>query len=599
MTAEPVTLAAQTVADLNWLEGYARERPELNDAVIPLRLAAALLRNQVMPFLKRRPESPVHVAVVGGAGTGKSTVANFLIGRAVAEANTQAGFTRHPVAYVEAGTAALLQLHEGILGPLQPIPGPVPSNRDEDLFQVRQVALTNGEPSGEPLHLAVIWDCPDMTTWKAHDYQTRLVETIGLADLVIYVASDERYNDAWPTQYLRYVLQAGKPVVAVLTKMNPRDAEPLVQHFRREVIAKIPECLGVSAVVAMPQLSAAEQEDPSGVGKAAREVVVQPVTWWLRHPQKTRQESVQRALRFLNQFQDRLLAPARHDLAAVETWEKWVEEGKCVFTQRYQNEYLSGEQFHRFNAALVRLIELLELPGAGQIVSRAMNFLRLPYRWIKIAFTRPGITALPEREVLMAGFQGWLDRLRRETLQQDEHHPVWKALRGGFHEGRDDPLQHQLRRRCEEFSLKQSAETEATARAIYEDLEKDPTALNTLRGLKFSLDAASLTTAILTAGAHLLLYPFLLPIAAAVTQGLTEVLGKKYVDSQREKARERQKALFEQTLAKPLAAELRAWPGTLVASLPELRGIVDRLPQQLAELQEAVGQQQQTEVTAA
>jgi GTP-binding protein EngB required for normal cell division len=590
MTADPVSTATKTVADLNWLEGFARKRTELHEAVIPLRLAAALIRNQVIPFFKQRPERPVHVVVVGGAGTGKSTVVNFLIGRAVAEVNPQAGFTRHPVAYVEAGSPAQLQLHEGILGPLRPIPGPVPSDRDEDVFQVRQLALAGGagpEPKS-PLLQAVVWDCPDMTTWKANDYQTRLVETIGLADLVVYVASDERYNDAWPTQYLRYILQAGKPVAAVLTKMQTGDADALMQHFRQEIIAKIPECTGVFAVVPLPQLSAAEQADPAGVGKLPRGAITQPIVWWLQHPQKTRRDSVQRALSFLNQFQDKLLVPARHDLAAVEQWDRWVEDGKRFFSERYQNEYLSGEQFHRFNAALVRLIELLELPGVGQIVSKTMHYLRAPYRWMKTAFKRPDVNALPEAEVLAAGFQGWLDRLRRETLQQDKEHPIWKTLRDAFHDKRDEPLLKQLRRSVDEFSLKQSLETEATARAIYEELEKSPTTLNTLRGFKFSFEAAGLTTAIMTAGTHLLLYPLLLPFAASITQGLTEVLGKKYVDAQREKARDRQRVLFEQTLATPLAGELSAWPGSLIPTLPELRGVVDRLPLQLAELQQTV-----------
>ncbi|HMO37151.1 MAG TPA: GTPase domain-containing protein, partial [Gemmatales bacterium] len=144
--------------------------------------------------------------------------------------------------------------------------------------QVRQIqGLPEAASELSLLTRAVIWDCPDMTTWKANQYQTRLVETLGLADLVIYVASDERYNDAWPTQYLQYLLQAGKPVVACLTKMQPSQQETLLKHFRETVISRIPECAGVSAVVALPHLSAAEQADPGGVGNGIRQPLVQAV----------------------------------------------------------------------------------------------------------------------------------------------------------------------------------------------------------------------------------------------------------------------------------------------------------------------------------
>src|SRR5260370_25461731 len=60
--------------------------------------AAALVRNCIGPYLDAQPPTPLHIAVVGGAGAGKSTVANLLSGATAAEANPQAGFTRHPIA---------------------------------------------------------------------------------------------------------------------------------------------------------------------------------------------------------------------------------------------------------------------------------------------------------------------------------------------------------------------------------------------------------------------------------------------------------------------------------------------------------------------
>src|SRR4051812_24225502 len=99
MTPPDPTLIADLADDFGWLEAHAHKRAERADGAIPLRFAAALIRNVAGPVLIGRPAVPLHVAVVGGAGTGKSTIANFLCGAAVAETNPQAGFTRHPVAH--------------------------------------------------------------------------------------------------------------------------------------------------------------------------------------------------------------------------------------------------------------------------------------------------------------------------------------------------------------------------------------------------------------------------------------------------------------------------------------------------------------------
>src|SRR5438128_6304402 len=93
-------LCLQLADDLGWLEDHCRRQPDLAVHSGQRRLAAALVRNAIGPYLDGQPAMPLHVAVVGGAGSGKSTIANFLIGAAAAEANPQAGFTRHPVAYL-------------------------------------------------------------------------------------------------------------------------------------------------------------------------------------------------------------------------------------------------------------------------------------------------------------------------------------------------------------------------------------------------------------------------------------------------------------------------------------------------------------------
>src|SRR5579875_222496 len=78
-------LTAQLADDLGWLEQHCREQPDQAQAAGKLHLAAALVRNCIGPMLDEQPPVPIHVVVVGGAGAGKSTVANLLSGAGAAE----------------------------------------------------------------------------------------------------------------------------------------------------------------------------------------------------------------------------------------------------------------------------------------------------------------------------------------------------------------------------------------------------------------------------------------------------------------------------------------------------------------------------------
>src|SRR4051812_41319967 len=299
-------LTSQLADDLGWLEQHARSEEGHAATAGLLRLAAAVVRNCIGPFLDEQPPVPLHVVVVGGAGAGKSTVANMLSGSLQAEANAQAGFTRHPIAYTTSGGPVNWAAHLGFLGPLTRLTQPGPSSIDQDVYQVRRVQV---EPGGiDLLRDWIVWDCPDMTTWAAEAYIPRLLEAAGLADVIVYVASDERYNDEVPTQFLKLLLQAGKPVIVCLTKMNEVNAEPLVKHFREEVVAGLPDGLGrgVISVVPIPYLSARQLADPVREAGRYRVPLVNQVAVLGNPPATARRRTIVGGCRLLTQQQSAL-----------------------------------------------------------------------------------------------------------------------------------------------------------------------------------------------------------------------------------------------------------------------------------------------------
>src|SRR5262245_9826818 len=334
------TLTSQLAEDLGWLEEHSRQ--QAHDQAGRLRFAAALVRNCIGPFLNGQEPIPLHVAVVGGAGSGKSTVANLLSGAVMAEANPQAGFTRHPIAYTSSNGSASWPAHLGFLGPLQRLTRPSPASLDADVYQVRRVS--DGTPgSFTLLRNFVVWDCPDMTTWAAAGYVPRLLEVAALADVVVYVASDERYNDEVPTQFLHLLLRAGKAVVVCLTKMRAADAPAFVEHFRQAVLSRITG--SAIACLTVPHLTPAQLADPIKHAGEYRIPLLNQVAVLGEPAGLSRRRSVRSAMNYLLSAQDDLLSVARNDLATLQAWRNVVQQGQGEFDMRYRREFLTGERF--------------------------------------------------------------------------------------------------------------------------------------------------------------------------------------------------------------------------------------------------------------
>lgn len=578
-------LTKELAEDLGWLEEHARKQPAPASQVAMLRFAAASVRNVAAPLLEGHGAAPLHVVVVGGAGAGKSTIANMLCGAVLAESNPQAGFTRHPVAYVPATGAIAWPSSLGFLGPLQRLSRPEAASLDADVYQIRRVGADAGEFG--VLDKFVVWDCPDMTTWAATGYVPRLLEVAALADVVVYVASDERYNDAVPTDFLRLLLQAGKVVVVVLTKMREADAPAFVTHFQKEVLDRMPS-LPV-ATLTVPHLTLLQVLDPCRNAPLYRVPLVNQIFVLGESAPAARQRTVHSAMHFLKTHQQHLLSAARDDLAALDGWRGLVREGQMEFDARYRREFLTTERFRRFDEALLRLIELLELPGVGRFASKTLDVLRMPYSFAKrlfnSAFARPEVVGLPERPILDAALAGWIDQLRKEAARLGSSHPLWKHVQQGFNTGLADTIRGRFNDSFHGFQLSLGDEVERTARAIYEDLEKNPVALNTFRGAKFTAEVTAIVGSLASAGVWGLV---LIPLTSSIIQMLAEFFGKQYVDYHREETRSRQQALVTQHLSSPLMNWLTHWPTTGGSAYEMLSTITRRFPQNLQNLEIAV-----------
>jgi hypothetical protein len=575
------TSVNQLSEDFAWLEDHVRSRVNQELQLGALRLAAALVRNVLGPAVEKQPALPLHVAVVGGAGAGKSTVSNMLMGAMLAESNPQAGFTRHPIAYLKGDAEFNLPSTLGFLGPLRRIDGSESARLDQDVWQVRRVSVDPDQLS--MLDKYVVWDCPDMTTWAAAGYVPRLLEVCGLADVIVYVASDERYNDEVPTQYLRLLLEAGKTVVVMLMKMRATDVPAFLAHFEKEVVSKLPG--GPVAIMATPQLSYEQLSDPIRKANDYRVPLLNQVLVLGTPADAARKRTLHAALRFLKEGQTKLLSVARADLDAIDSWRNAVQAGEVEFENRYRREYLTSEQFRRFDEALVRLLDLLELPGVGRFFSTAVNVITLPITWAKNwlvkAVSAVKSPAMPERPVLEAGLAAWSDGLRREAAAKAETHPLWKHINEGFQRGLDRDLRQRFEASANGFQASLHQEVDRCARAIYEDLQTHPVALNTLRGAKFTLQVAAIVTPVITLGIGSVLNFVLVPLAATVAGQLVELLGSKYVDYRREETRSRQQAMMAAQVAGPLSQWLLQWPTSGGSIYEKLQLVLRRIPQNL------------------
>lgn len=153
------------------------------------------------------------VLLIGGTGTGKSTLFNALCGRALSDTGVERPKTQGPIVFVHQDRS----IHRGF--PFSDM-----------CFRVLDLELDGRPPfqgnAGELLCIehtqgglgdVVLVDTPDVDSFEIKN-RLMVDDLYLLADLVIFVASEEKYADDVPFQFLKRIHEEGKRCFVVVNK---------------------------------------------------------------------------------------------------------------------------------------------------------------------------------------------------------------------------------------------------------------------------------------------------------------------------------------------------------------------------------------------
>jgi hypothetical protein len=497
---------------------------------------------------------PVHAAMFGGTNSGKSTVLNALLGRAAAGMSYQARFSQHPEAYrlsalrnrfLEAFPSrfAGYALHFDRHPPRQDDASLRSHGYRPALAVIDPTRLGAAALASPATVSAVLWDIPDFSTEEARLYDSAVLDTIALADLVVLTLTRENYADHRAGLLFALVAEAGPALRVALNKLEPGSHLP--EEARRRLDAAAPGALDPARLHPLPQVDAPDEEarlrlllDDPGT-QALRRGLADDVA---RGPALKRR-CLRATLDFLDRRLDDALAPLHADVAAARRWRDAVDRAaREDFYDRHRRDYLDGEKYADFNHTLVKLMDLLELPGVGPVIAAVSKGIRSASRLVlgslvkgvkrilpggRARRARPG----PELEAVAEAFEATLTRLRgdAQALAQAEPDPRWAEVVAGLDRLMADPRYiDDLGSAYQDYRLALDELTSRRARALYDQIARRPALLHTLRGLKTTLDVGSTALVVSSKGldwTDAVLGPLVAPVQRLILEfGMEQVV---------------------------------------------------------------------------
>ena len=518
------------------------QRAQSDDAVSEPLVAfgGAVLRMRIRPRLAPGPRAadPAFLAFCGTTNSGKSTLANLLIGRAAAGMKVTARYSQHPEAFFgdhvsadwlgrQRWRFAGYELFEDRHPPRQSDDdltrrGYQPAlglHRLVDVARIADGQVADGSVAGLQAvggvlaHDVVVLDVPDFSTEAAQYYMSAVLDSLALADVVLMPVTRESYADDRGCAMYRMLTGAGA-VVCVVANMVGDEPElladmddKLAQNYRgtsadrpETLVRPLPAAIGETPERRLLDLQTRPQATTLAAAVAAD----------LHDPEQLHRRVLRGQLRFLDEHLDDILAPLAREAEVEALWSETVQTASRRLTDGYRTQYLGGAKYQDFRLALVRLMELLRVPVVGEIVHALGEVVRTPMRWawsqLRSRLGKKPPPQAPEEEVLESLFKSWLETLKGEAQShaQRRPHECWdRVLRNLDSASFLDKVLDGFTAAYQDYREKVDQETRRRAEKIYEYLAQRPAWLNTLRAFFLATNVAAVGLSIKSGGLNI------------------------------------------------------------------------------------------------
>jgi len=190
------------------------------------------LFGKLKPQIDREPL--LVAAVCGGTNTGKSLIANALVGSEISRSVPEAARTRHPVASLPGGLAARIDLAE-----LFPGFTPTPWSGEDDALDptaVNTLVWREDAGGGQPARL-VLLDTPDIDGTLRDNWQ-RAELVRNACDVIVAVLTQQKYNDAAVRDFFAAAAAAKKTIIVVFNMIEWPAQRQVVSGWLKTFVAE-------------------------------------------------------------------------------------------------------------------------------------------------------------------------------------------------------------------------------------------------------------------------------------------------------------------------------------------------------------------------
>ncbi|MGD0958958.1 MAG: GTPase domain-containing protein [Methylomonas sp.] len=481
---------------------------EFQQRVEQLLFAEAFLRKGQL--IESYPRFPLQIAVIGPTQAGKSSMVNLLLNDHCAGVSPLAAYTVHPHGYCHGLNSDQCNGMQQYFGRFQCLEETMLSRLRFDCY-----ALANSPASSSLLPACVCWDTPDFDSIDAADYREGVIRTIALADLLILVVSKEKYADQSVWEVIKTIADFQQPMLICVNKLNEGNEAEVVsslqQKWRQHRTDPAPEIV--------PLLFQKQTGQPIWPAGYIPNVIkkLKKISYSQHH---------MHLQLWLQKNWPYWLEPVIAEHQAQSNWRLLVDQSLKQAQKAYQRDYLDHpHHYDTFQAALVMLLNLLEIPGIANILSHTRRILTWPVRQLT-NLGKSGYKGSANQEMMLLNQLGEhvMIQLADKLLEKNEteaHPPMWWKEISALLRQKKPAILVDYGLAVADYHRNFQQDVESAAHRLYHKLQEQPMTLNSLRATRATTDAAALLLALQTGGigVHDLV---LTPLMLAVTSLLAE-----------------------------------------------------------------------------